>query len=46
MKYFVTANSPRWKAVGVTGDDVDIAQVHSELADYCLGRRTFKSNQR
>ena len=35
MKYFVTANNPRWKAVGSTGDDVDIAQVHSEIADYC-----------
>ena len=35
MKYFVTANDPRWKAVGATGDDVDIAQVHSEIADYC-----------
>ena len=35
MKYFVTANSPKWKAVGATGDDVDIAQVHSDIADYC-----------
>tara|TARA_R110002020_G_scaffold17671_2_gene61733 strand:+ start:456 stop:2699 length:2244 start_codon:yes stop_codon:yes gene_type:complete len=35
MKYFVTANSPRWKAVGATGDDVDVAQVHSEISDYC-----------
>ena len=35
MKYFVTANNPRWKAVGATGDDVDVAQVHSEIADYC-----------
>jgi|TARA_R100000789_G_C3018779_1_gene153065 hypothetical protein len=35
MKYFVTANNPRWKAVGSTGDDVDTAQVHSEIADYC-----------
>ena len=35
MKYFVTANSPRWKAVGVTGDDTDIAQVHSDISDYC-----------
>ena len=35
MKYFVTANSPRWKAVGATGDDVDVAQVYSEIADYC-----------
>ena len=35
MKYFVTANNPRWKAVGATGDDTDVAQVHSEIADYC-----------
>ena len=35
MKYFVTANNPRWKAVGATGDDVDTAQVHSDIADYC-----------
>ena len=35
MKYFVTANNPRWKAVGATGDDVDVAQVHSEIAEYC-----------
>jgi len=35
MKYFVTANNPRWKAVGATGDDVDTAQVHSEIAEYC-----------
>ena len=35
MKYFVTANNPRWKAVGATGDDVDVAQVNSEIADYC-----------
>ena len=35
MKYFVTANNPRWKAVGATGDDVDAAQVHSDIADYC-----------
>ena len=35
MKYFVTANKPKWKAVGATGDDVDVAQVHSDIADYC-----------
>lgn len=35
MKYFVTANNPRWKAVGATGDDTDVAQVHSDIADYC-----------
>ena len=35
MKYFVTANNPRWKAVGATGDDVEAAQVHSDIAEYC-----------
>jgi hypothetical protein len=35
MKYFATANNPRWKAVGVEGSDVDIAQIHSDVADYC-----------
>ena len=35
MKYFVTANNPKWKAVGATGDDVDVAQVHADIADYC-----------
>ena len=35
MKYFVTSNNPRWKAVGATGDDTDVAQVHSDIADYC-----------
>ena len=35
MKYFVTANSPRWKAVGAEGSDADVAQVHSDIADYC-----------
>ena len=35
MKYFVTANNPRWKAVGAEGSDTDVAQVHSEISDYC-----------
>ena len=35
MKYFVTANNPRWKAVGVGGDDVDLAEVHTDIIDYC-----------
>ena len=43
MKYFVTANSPRWKAVGATGDDVDVAQVHSDIADYCWYHSNGKS---
>ena len=43
MKYFVTANNPRWKAVGVTGDDVDVAQVHSDITDYCWHMSNGKS---
>ena len=35
MKFFVTANNPRWQAVGVEGSDIDIANVHSAVADYC-----------
>ena len=35
MKYFVTANSPKWKAVGAEGSDTDVAQVHSDVAEYC-----------
>tara|TARA_R100001530_G_scaffold103168_1_gene71792 strand:+ start:975 stop:3224 length:2250 start_codon:yes stop_codon:yes gene_type:complete len=35
MKYFVTANNPRWKAVGSEGSDTDVAQVHAEISDYC-----------
>ena len=35
MKYFVTSNNPRWKAVGAEGSDTDVAQVHAEISDYC-----------
>ena len=35
MKYFVTANNPRWKAVAVDGSDTNIAQIHSDISDYC-----------
>lgn len=35
MKYFVTANNPRWKAVAVEGTDTNIAQVHSDISEYC-----------
>ena len=43
MRYFVTANSPRWKAVGSEGSDADIAQVHSDIADYCWNLSNGKS---
>ena len=35
MKYFVTANNPRWQAVGSEGSDVDIAAIHADVASYC-----------
>jgi hypothetical protein len=35
MKFFCTANSPRWKAVGAGGEDVDLAEVHNDIIDYC-----------
>ena len=35
MKYFATANSPRWKAVGVDGTDTKLAQIHEDIIDYC-----------
>ena len=43
MKYFVTANNPRWKAVGVEGSDTDVAQVHSDIADYAWHNSNGKS---
>ena len=35
MKFFATANTPRWQAVGADGSDSDVAAVHSDIADYC-----------
>ena len=35
MKYFITANNPRWQAVASEGSDTDIAQVHSAVSEYC-----------
>lgn len=34
MKFFVTANNPRWQAVGVEASDAKIAQIHSSIAEY------------
>ena len=42
MKYFVTANNPRWQAVGSDGSDSNIAAIHADLADYCW----YQSNGR
>ena len=35
MKYFVTANNPRWQAIGAEGSDTDIAHVHGSIAEHC-----------
>ena len=35
MKFFVTSGNPRWQAVAAEGSDVDLAAVHSSIADYC-----------
>lgn len=35
MKYFVTANSPRWKAIGVDQADTDLGYIHTGVIDYC-----------
>ena len=35
MKFFITANNPRWKAVGVDGTDSNIARIHTDIIDYC-----------
>ena len=43
MKFFVTANNPRLKDLGATGDDTVVAQVHSDIADYCWYHSNGKS---
>lgn len=43
MKYFVTANSPRWQAVGVEGSDSDIAHIHGAISEYCWHKSDGKS---
>jgi len=35
MKFFATANNPKWQAVGVEGSDADVAALHADVADYC-----------
>jgi hypothetical protein len=34
LNFYATAKSPRWQAVGVTGDDTDVAAVFADMADY------------
>ena len=43
MKYFVTANNPRWQAIGTEGSDTDIAHVHSMIAEHCWHLSNGKS---
>jgi len=43
MKFFVTANNPRWQAIGVEGSDSDIAHVHSVVTEYCWHLSSGKS---
>ena len=35
MKFFATANNPRWQAVGSEGSDSDVAALHADIADFC-----------
>ena len=34
LNFYATAQSPRWQAVGAEGSDIDVAALHSDLADY------------
>lgn len=34
MKYFCTANNPRWKAVAVEGTDSELAEIHQAVASH------------
>jgi len=43
MKFFVTGKDPRWQAVAAEGSDVDVAAVHSDIADYCWNLSNGKS---
>jgi len=42
MKYFVTANDPRWSATGRGGDDSDVAAVANRLMDYSFEKSDGK----
>jgi len=35
MMYFVTANQPRWKAIGTESSDAAVAEIHQHVADWC-----------
>lgn len=48
MRYFATANDPRWKGVGTEGSDIDIAHIHTVIAEHCWklskGRSVYAQN--
>ncbi len=43
LKYFITANNPRFYAIGMEQSDADIAAIHSQVIDRCLYLSNFKS---
>jgi hypothetical protein len=43
MKYFVTANNPRWKAIGTDQSDTDLGYIHTGVVDYCWYISTGKN---
>ena len=34
LNFYVTANQPRWQAIGADGSDIAVASVHADIADY------------
>jgi len=34
LNFYVTANQPRWQAIGAEGSDIEVASVHADIADY------------
>jgi hypothetical protein len=34
LNFYATAKTPRWQAVGAQGDDIDVASMFSDIADY------------
>tara|TARA_R100001591_G_scaffold52999_1_gene63174 strand:- start:1 stop:2223 length:2223 start_codon:yes stop_codon:yes gene_type:complete len=43
MKFFITANNPKWQAVGADGSDSDIAHIHSMVAEHSWHLSSGKS---
>ena len=34
LNFYATSKNPRWQAVGAQGDDIDVASMFSDIADY------------